>query len=101
MADRFTVVPFLTRHFQKILLNHKYQISQDKVGEETLRQKVLVQFYTDHGVRFAAATKELILRGSTRWSGSYDTSSDFQTPWWDLPHNLEGKSRPLQPFQKF
>jgi hypothetical protein len=43
----------------------------------------------------------LILRGSTRWSGSYDTSSDFQTPWWDLPHNLEGKSRPLQPFQKF
>ncbi|KAN0098524.1 hypothetical protein V8E51_014187 [Hyaloscypha variabilis] len=76
MADRFTVVPFLTRHFQKILLNHKYQISQDKVGEETLRQKVLVQFYTDHGVRFAAATKELILRGSTRWSGSYDTSTE-------------------------
>jgi hypothetical protein len=91
MADRFSVLPFLTRYFQKNLMNHKYQITQDKTGEEILRQKILIQFHTDHGVRFAAATKELILRGSLRWSGNYDTSAEYQTPWWDLPHSLEGK----------
>lgn len=95
MADRFGLIPFLTRHFQKNLLSHKYQISQDKGGEEILRQKVLIQFHTDHGVRFAAATKELILRGSFRWSSNYDTSSEYQMIWWDLPHNLEGKDKPL------
>jgi hypothetical protein len=94
MADRFGLLPFLTRHFQKNLLSHKYQISQDKNGEEILRQKVLILFHTDqiNGVRFAAATKELILRGSFRWSGNYDISAEYQTPWWDLPHNLEGKN---------
>ena len=92
LADRFGVLPFLTRHFQKNLLSHKYQISQDKNGEEILRQKVLIQFHTDAGVRFAAATKELILRGSFRWSGNYDMSAEYQTSWWDLPHNLEGKT---------
>jgi hypothetical protein len=90
MADRFGVVAFLKRHFQKNLLNHKYQISQDKNGEEILRQKVLTRFHTDYGVRFGAATKELIMRGSSRWSGNYEMSSEYQTPWWDLPHNLEG-----------
>jgi hypothetical protein len=92
MADRFSVLPFLTRHFQKNLLNHKYQTTQDKTGEEILRQKVLIQFHTDHGVRFAAATKELILRGSLRWSGNYDATAEYQTSWWDLPHSLEGKN---------
>lgn len=97
MADRFGVLPFLTRHFQKTLLSHKYQISQDKIGEEVLRQKILIQFHTDHGVRFAAATKELILRGSLRWSGNQDMGAEYQTPWWDLPRNLEGSYRFHQP----
>jgi hypothetical protein len=100
MADRFGVLPFLTRHFQKYLLNHKYQISQDKNGEEILRQKVLIQFHTDHGVRLAAATKELVLRGSFRWSGNYDMSTEYQTPWWDLPHNLEGKNKLMNHYFK-
>ncbi|PMD21832.1 hypothetical protein NA56DRAFT_624790 [Hyaloscypha hepaticicola] len=91
LADRFGGLPFLTRHFQKNLLSHKYQISQDKNGEEILRQKVLIQFHTDPGVRFAAATKELILRGSFRWSCNYDMSAEYQTSWWDLPHNLEAE----------
>jgi len=90
MADRYNTLPFLTRHFQKSLLGHKYLITLDKNGEEILRQKILIQYHTDQGVRFTSATKELILRGSIRWNGAYDNSTEFQTPWWDLP-GLEGK----------
>jgi hypothetical protein len=93
MADRYDMLLFISRHCQKTLLNHKYPpVPSDKNGEETLRQKILVQLYTDKGPRFAASTKELVLRGSLRWNGSEESTSDeFQTPWWDLPFNLEAE----------
>lgn len=91
MADRYNLVPYIAKHFQKTLLNHKYPIpvSMDKNAEEILRQKILVQYHTDQGPRFTTATKELIIRGSFRWNGYEDTSAELQTPWWDLPHGLE------------
>jgi hypothetical protein len=93
MADRYDMLPFISRHCQKTLLSHKYPpVPSDKNGEETLRQKILVQLYTDKGPRFAASTKELILRGSLRWNGSDEpTGDEFQTLWWDLPFNLEAE----------
>lgn len=95
MADRYNLIPYVAKHFQKILLNHKYPVpvSMDKNAEEILRQKILVQYHTDQGPRFTTATKELITRGSFRWNGYEDTSADLQTPWWDLPHGLEGNPK--------
>jgi len=93
MADRFDALPFVTRHCQTYLLTHKFRITQDKNGEETLRQKILVTFQTQQGVKFAAATKELILRGSVLWGNcSSDTSTEYQTSWWDLVGGVEGLS---------
>jgi hypothetical protein len=92
MADRYNFTPYVAKHFQKTLMSHKYPIpvSMDKNGEEILRQKILIQYHTDQGARFLAATRELVIRGSVRWSGYEDESTELQTPWWDLPHGLEG-----------
>jgi hypothetical protein len=91
MADRYGASTFVTKHMQKTLLNHKFTVTLDKNGEEILRQKIIVRYHTDPGLRFAIATKELILRGSQRWSGFEETSGEFQTAWWDLPYGLEGQ----------
>lgn len=93
MADRYNLVAPISRQMQKTLNAHKYPVGLDKNGEEALRQKVLIQFHTDHGMRFTGSTKELILRGSIRWSETAESSNEFQAPWWDLPYGLEGKLR--------
>ncbi|KAF8866882.1 hypothetical protein BDZ45DRAFT_734910 [Acephala macrosclerotiorum] len=92
MADQYNVISSVSRHMQKVLAAHKYPTTLDKNGEEMLRQKVLIQFHTDPGVRFANSTKELILRGSSRWTGIEDSRShEYQAPWWDLPSGLEAE----------
>lgn len=99
MADRFDALPFVTRHCQTYLHTHKFRITQDKTGEETLRQKILVTFQTQQKVKFAAATKELILRGSILWGNyNYDTSAEYQTSWWELVGGVEGIESPLNLF---
>jgi hypothetical protein len=92
MADKYNFTPYVAKHFQKILLSHKYAtpVAVDRNAEEILRQKILIQYHTDQGARFMAATKDLIIKGSFRWNGYEDNSSELQTPWWDLPHGLEG-----------
>jgi hypothetical protein len=91
MADQYNVMPAVSRHMQRVLIAHKYPVTLDKNGEEILRQKVLIQYHTDQGIRFANSTKELILKGSVRWSGFEDTREhEYQAPWWDLP-GLEGE----------
>jgi len=91
MADRYGATSFTTKHMQKTLLNHKFPITVDKNGEESLRQKIIIRYHTDPGLRFALATKELILRGSQRWSGFEDFTNEYQTAWWDLPYGLEAE----------
>ncbi|KAI9051427.1 hypothetical protein LZ554_004473 [Drepanopeziza brunnea f. sp. 'monogermtubi'] len=91
MADRYNFTSPVTRHMQKTLNAHKYPVGLDKNGEEVLRQKVLIQFHTDHGMRFTGSTKELILRGSLRWTDTAESSNEFRAPWWDLPYGLEGE----------
>jgi len=65
----------------------------DRSTEEILRQKILIFFHTDQTMRFATATRELILRGSSRWTDVEDANPAFQTAWWDLPQGLEGNLR--------
>lgn len=87
-------------------------------AEEVLRQKILVAWLLDQPVRFQAATRELVLLGSRRWSADgagedededegedvkvdgFGTSADDATAsrqealWWYLPDELEGKCPP-------
>ncbi len=86
----YNIMPFLVRHFQKTLLNHKYPVFVDKGGEDILRQRVLIQFHTDQGLRFTSATRDLIMKGSVKWNVAYEESIEHQTMWWDLPQGLEG-----------
>lgn len=58
--------------------------------EEVIRQKVLISWLLDDQIKFAAATKELILRGSTRWVTEEAVGKDQQAIWWDLQDGLEG-----------
>ncbi|ROW17000.1 hypothetical protein VPNG_01173 [Cytospora leucostoma] len=78
-------------------------------AEEVLRQKILVSWLLDQPVRFQAATRELVLFGSHRWSadgGDEDedegddvdgsrtpaddaTASRQEALWWYLPDELE------------
>jgi len=90
MADRYAVLPTITRYMQKTFSSYKYPITVDKNAEELLRQKILIFFHTQQLIRFGAATRELILRGSILWSGVETTSSSAYTAaWWDLPNGLE------------
>ncbi|ROW03752.1 hypothetical protein VMCG_05416 [Cytospora schulzeri] len=81
--------------------------SLSPAAEEVLRQKILVSWLLDQPVRFQAATKELVLFGSHRWSaegaeeededaenGSRSmadaaTASRQEALWWYLPDELE------------
>lgn len=83
--------------------------SLSPAAEEVLRQRILVSWLLDQPVRFQAATKELILFGSHRWSaeGAEDeededvaenesrspadaaTASRQEALWWYLPDELE------------
>ncbi len=90
MADRYNFTAPVTRHMQKTLNSHKYLASLDKNGEEALRQKVLIQFHTDQGMRFTGSTKDLILRGSIRWTDTVERNNEYEAVWWDLPYGLEG-----------
>jgi len=92
MADRFDCLPPVQRYVMGTFSNFKYPLTEDKSMEETLRQKILIFYHTNQAVRLASATKELILRGSSKWV-SYGEDSGFTTAWWDLPDELESKFR--------
>ncbi|CAG8978238.1 hypothetical protein HYALB_00009135 [Hymenoscyphus albidus] len=91
MADRYSVLSLVSRYFQKTFKAYKYPATLDKKAEEILRQKILVFYHTEQSLNFCAATRELILRGSLRWTGAEETTGDFQTAWWDLPDGLEAE----------
>lgn len=91
MADRYNTLPLVARYVQKTFMNFKYPVTLDKKAEEILRQKILIFYHTDQALRFAAATRELVLRGSSRWVGADEPIDDFKTAWWDLPDGLEAE----------
>jgi hypothetical protein len=89
MADRFDCAAPVTRYVTGIFGGFRYPQTLDNSAEEVLRQKILIFYRTNQAARLAAATKELILRGSSRWA-AYDENPSFSTAWWDLPDGLEG-----------
>jgi hypothetical protein len=94
MADRFDCLAPVQRYVTGTFSNFKYPLTLDKSTEETLRQKILIFYHTNQAARLAAATKELILRGSSRWV-AYEENTSFTTAWWDLPDGIECKSPSL------
>lgn len=100
MADRFDCLPTVARYV-KAMKTFKWPATYGKVGkdgttmsvatEELLRQKILISWYLDQPIRLAQCTKELILRGSSRWLYTEDvTEARDLASWWDLPDELEG-----------
>ena len=95
MGDRYNTLPSISRYVQKNYAHFKYPTPTNADPEEILRQKIVIFYHTDQIIRFAAATKDLILRGSKLWSGGrennpvYQTDM-YQTAWWSLPAGLEG-----------
>lgn len=89
MADRFDctqVIGNYVRRLKKIPWPQTYGITT--TAEETLRQKILLTWLLDDQVRFASATRELIIRGSLRWAGEQQPQ-EYQEIWWDLQDGLE------------
>lgn len=93
MADRFDCSAPIARYVTGTFGGFKYPQTLDNSAEEVLRQKILIFYRTNQAARLAAATKELILRGSSRWT-TYNENSTFSTSWWDLPDGLEGMLQP-------
>lgn len=89
MADRFDCSVPIARYVTGTFGGFKYPQTLDNSAEDILRQKILIFYRTNQAVRMASATKELILRGSSRWV-AYGDSPAFSTAWWDLPDGLEG-----------
>lgn len=89
MADRFDCSVPVARYVTGTFGGFKYPQTLDNSAEEVLRQKILIFYRTSQATRLAAATKELILRGSSRWA-AYSENPAFSTAWWDLPDGLEG-----------
>ncbi|KAF7955125.1 uncharacterized protein EAE97_000384 [Botrytis byssoidea] len=89
MADRYDCMTTIARYVAGKFSSFKYPPTLDKTSEEVVRQKVLIFYHTNQALRLSAATKELILRGSSRWSIYEETNSDFLAAWWDLPEGLE------------
>lgn len=97
LADRFDCLAPVQRYVTGTFSNFKYPLTVDKSTEETLRQKILIFYHMNQAVRLASATKELILRGSSRWVG-YEESPSFTTAWWDLPDGLESVYSLIAPY---
>ncbi|RYC53588.1 hypothetical protein CHU98_g12622 [Xylaria longipes] len=62
-----------------------------RASENVLRQKILVSWLLNQPVRFAAATRELIMNGSCQWSSFGEEAEDEtnSATWWYLQDGLE------------
>lgn len=108
LADRFACTAIVSRYVSA--LKYKWPATQTRVSrddgpaliraaEETLRQKILVSWLLDQPLKMQAATRELIMYGSRRWSLAYDEDEEGTTAaWWDLPDDLESEQPSLLTF---
>lgn len=61
-------------------------------AENTLRQKILVSWLLNQSPRFQAATRELILNGSCKWSAFPEHEhNQNEATWWNLQDGIERK----------
>ncbi|KXX73828.1 hypothetical protein MMYC01_201199 [Madurella mycetomatis] len=99
LADRFDCTAIVSRYLSA--LKYKWPATQTRLSrddgpalsraaEETLRQKILVSWLLDQPLKMHAATRELILYGSRKWSAFVDEDTNTAA-WWDLPDDLENE----------
>jgi hypothetical protein len=96
MADRFDCTQTVARYVKSTKRFPWPQTfgQMTAATEEVLRQKILIAWLLDDQVKLASATKELILRGSLRWTSSEEQpDKDQQATWWDLQDGIEGAIR--------
>ncbi|KFY86042.1 hypothetical protein V500_07918 [Pseudogymnoascus sp. VKM F-4518 (FW-2643)] len=101
MADRFDCAATVGRYVRgpKRVLWPQTHGTASFAGEELLRQKVLVAWLLEDRVKFAAASKECVFRGSVRWGGGGGSQSGQVGVWWDLPDGIEGNVEFLMAFE--
>jgi hypothetical protein len=95
MADRFDCAHTVARYVKgtKRFPWPQTYGQMNTTTEEVLRQKILIAWLLDDQVRLVSATRELILRGSLRWTSSEEElDNDQQATWWDLQDGIEGNS---------
>lgn len=97
MADRFDCAPTIGRYTRGARRIAWPQTTGQMTfnTEEVTRMKVLVAWYLEDMGQFGKSTKELIMRGSLRWSGRGDHEQDQVGVWWDLPDGIEGLFSPF------
>jgi len=126
LADRFDCTAFVSAHMKVgEAMGRKWPLTQPRrtmttttagggddgaaalsfASEETLRQKILVTWLLEEPLKFQAATRELILYGSRRWSrfaleddeessssqADSDDDQKYKAAWWHLPDGLESE----------
>jgi hypothetical protein len=101
LADRFDCVLAVSRYMPR--LKPKWPLTQPRTPrddgvcltkhtEDVLRQKILVAWLLDQPLRLAAASRELIMYGSARWSAFPEADMQvYGATWWDLQDDLESK----------
>jgi hypothetical protein len=101
MADRFDCAATVGRyiHGSKRMPWPQTYGTMNFANEELLRQKALVAWLLEDRVKFAAATKECVFRGSARWGGAGGMQSGQVGVWWDLPDGIEGNVGFLMVFE--
>lgn len=93
MADRFgccTIISKYVKSSKKFPWPQSYGATTSNV-EESIRQKILISWLLEDQVKFIAATKELIIKGSTHWTTEDRRSKDQEAIWWDLQDGLEAE----------
>ncbi|KAI2463210.1 hypothetical protein F4781DRAFT_437675 [Annulohypoxylon bovei var. microspora] len=99
LADRFDCTPAVSKSVAAGL-KFKWPITsrkplRDEVSvmsrnnEDILRQKILVSWLLDQPARLQAATKEIIMNGSCRWSPFAEDDERSDATWWYLQDGLE------------
>ncbi|CAD6439867.1 57ef8ea7-b8c8-4c50-9bd9-81113f3f826a [Sclerotinia trifoliorum] len=91
MADRYDCMATIARYITGRFSNFRYPPTLEKTTEEVVRQKIIIFYHTNQALRLSTATKELIIRGSSRWSIYEEADSNFAAAWWDLPEDLEAE----------
>lgn len=106
LADRFVCLPAVSRY---VFGQGQFKWPAEKVRplaredhrllahEENLRQRILVAWLLNRPPNFHAATRDLILKGSVRWSLYREPGSPREgATWWDLKDNIESKACSVQ-----
>lgn len=111
LADRFDCAEPVAKSLKLAGgLKYKWPLTQRKqpssASEETpkmsrptegvLRQKILISYLLDQPPRFLAATRELIMNGSRKWTAFPDPNeaAEEEESWWYLQDELEREFQP-------